>query len=172
MIKIISAVIIVAVCGLIGALVANNFKMRPWQLRQLQAGMQMLETEIAYAATPLPEALMKIARQIQHPMNKLFEISGQALLSRDSFNVRDSWQKGLRELAEISSLTEKDLALLENLGHNLGLSDREEQIKHLLLTKEQLKHHELVAEEEKAKGEKLWRYCGFLTGLFIILLIL
>jgi stage III sporulation protein AB len=172
MIKIFSAVIIIAVCGLVGILVANNFKLRPWQLRQLQAGMQMLETEIAYAATPLPEALEKIARQLQHPLNKLFEISGEALMSRDSFSVRDSWQKGIKELAEISALTDKDLALLENLGHNLGLSDREEQIKHLRLTKEQLKHHELVAEEEKAKGEKIWRYCGFLTGLLIVLLII
>lgn len=172
MFKILIATVIILICGTLGLLVANNFKLRPWQLRQLQSGLQMLETEIVYTATPLPEALIKTSEQLEKPVKDLFAVSGRALLSQRNKQVSGAWQDGINQLAEESALSEKDLTVIKSLGHNLGSSDSEEQIKHLQLLRAQLRQHEATAEEEKKKGEKLWRYCGFLTGLIIVLLIL
>ncbi|MDW7674952.1 MAG: stage III sporulation protein SpoIIIAB [Bacillota bacterium] len=172
MIKVLMAIIIVVICGMVGLLVANNFKLRPWQLRQIQTSLQLLETEIAYAQTPLPEAFSRISQQVENPVSKLYSTSARLLNTRKSCNLQESWQQGLTELMSEGALIENDIAILKVLGFNLGSTDKEEQIKHLRLAKEQLKQQELAAEEEKTKGERLWRYCGFLTGLIIVILIL
>ena len=172
MIKVISAIAIISICGVVGLLVASNFKARPWQLRQLQSGLQMLETEIAYTATPLPEALAKVSQQLDNPVDKLFRESAKALTKNNDFSVFDAWLKGINKLSEASALIDKDIVILKSLGHNLGSSEREEQLKHLQMVRTQLHRHEVIAEEEKLKGERLWRYCGFLTGIIIVILIL
>jgi len=52
----------------IGFTIAKKFRQRPLQLRAFQSSLLMLQTEISYTATPLPEALSRVARRCEPPI--------------------------------------------------------------------------------------------------------
>ena len=56
-------------------------------------------------------------------------------------------------------------ALLE-LGQSLGVSDREDQMKHLQLAVRQLQHEEAEARDKQLKYEKLCRSRGALRRAY------
>ncbi|MGF7185828.1 stage III sporulation protein AB [Desulfitispora alkaliphila] len=170
LIKLFGSSVIIIACGLIGIIIANNYRLRPWQLKTLKGSLQMLETEMVYASTPLPEALKKISKQIDEPISSLYRVAAEKL-NTGELPVPVAWQLGVEALKETSVLTARDYSLIESFGNYLGSTDKEEQIKHIRLMQEQLGQQENVAENEREKGEKLWKYCGFLVGIVIILLI-
>ena len=134
--------------------------------------MQMLETEISYALTPLPEALLGISEKIEGAVGQFFLITSQLLGQEQGMTAGEAWKEALKSLKGSTALTEGDIDVLSSLGANLGSSHREEQLKHLRLTQEHLKHQELCAEKDREKGERIWRTAGFFGGLVIVIILL
>lgn len=60
--KALGACLVIGSMGLAGIKVASLYSQRSKELRLLQDALQMLDTEILYAATPLPVALKKIGQ--------------------------------------------------------------------------------------------------------------
>ncbi|NMB17707.1 MAG: stage III sporulation protein AB, partial [Firmicutes bacterium] len=73
MLRVVGVLVILGSCRSISAMVAGNFIERPRQLRVLQLGLQILETEISYANASLPEALETVARRVDPPVNGIFQ---------------------------------------------------------------------------------------------------
>ncbi len=82
-----------------------------------------------------------------------------------------AWENALINYYPGTALKPQDLSILRSLGSSLGISDREDQVKHLHLTMEQIKTETTGAEEEAARNVKLWSYLGFLGGLMIVMVI-
>ena len=158
-------------CGWVGLTVAKNYHSRPWELRFLCSALQMLETEIVYASTPLPDALKKIAGRIQNPVTLLFETASNTLKTGEGCSAGEAWTAALKKYTQVTSLIKADLDILYSFGHGLGASDKNEQVKILQLTREQLKNQEISAETERIKNEQIWRMLGFLIGLVIVFIV-
>ena len=60
---------------------------------------------------------------------------------------------------------------LIRLGATLGISDREDQIKHLRLAMQQLKAEEDAARDDQARYEKMWKSLGVLIAALVVILI-
>ncbi len=150
-------------------MVAANYDRRPKQLRAFIGALQALETEITYAATPLPEAWERVGRQTPQPVGAIFNNARAALTG--GLSAAEAWQKGLEDAYQETALTRQDLEVLLELGHCLGVSYRDDQVKHLQLTKENLRQLEMAAQEEAARQVKVWRYFGVLGGLVVALLL-
>lgn len=163
------AILVVAASGLVGLAVSSNYRQRPAQLRALQAGLQLLEAQIVYLATPLPEALAWVERQLPHPVKLLYAQAAAALTGPQGLTAREAWQVGTLALGQYSALNLPELEVLAALGAGLGTSDREQQQKLLLLTREQLRSLEQQADQEQGRNEKVWRIMGFLVGAVIVL---
>ena len=170
MIRLLASSLVIVACGLIGMTVATNFARRPSQLRLIQSALRMLETEIAYGATPLPEALDKIGRACDPPVSVFCQAVRGNLSRATGCTASEAWDAGLRVLAAESALKPGEMDILRVFGRGLGSSDRADQQKNIRLTMEQLKIEEEKAEGER-KQERMWRYLGFLVGLFVILVI-
>jgi stage III sporulation protein AB len=56
------------------------------------------------------------------------------------------------------------------LGLTLGITDRDDQIKHLRLTASQLQTEELTAWEEQKRYEKMWKSLGLLSATLVVIL--
>lgn len=164
-------IFIVLACSGLGFLVAGNYRKRPQQLRQLQAAFQMLETQICYSATPLPEALLYVSQRCHLSIAPLFKRAGERLSSRQGVTAYTAWKQSLDELYKQTALNHHDQDILLQFGMNLGNSDREEQIKHLQLLQTQLKAEEKNSNEERQKNERLWKYSGVLVGLLVVILL-
>ncbi|KKM11745.1 hypothetical protein SY88_06915 [Clostridiales bacterium PH28_bin88] len=171
MIRLVGAGLVVVAAGWLGLVVANNYSRRPQQLRALRSALTMLETEIVYTATPLPEALARVARCTNPPVSNLFWGTHEALGEGRGYTAAESWEVGLGGIAGEASLLPQDLEVLRSFGHSLGSSGPEDQVRHLQLAREQLKQLELAAEVERAKNERLWRTMGFLVGLMLVLVL-
>lgn len=169
--KVTGAAMVVMASGLTGLAVARNYALRPRHLRDLQAALQMLETEIAYGATPLPEAFVRLSRRIEGPVGKFLARVAAFLADGQGRTAWEAWEAGLQMLRDSSSLIEADLDILRQFGFSLGVSDFSDQVRNLRLCREQLYAEEKKAEEERGKNERLWRTLGFLGGIVVVLII-
>jgi len=167
--KLIGALLVVAASSLWGWQMSRNYARRPVELRQFIAALQMLETEITYAATPLPEALGGVAEQVSAPAASFFRQVSSELGTHRGCSAREAWHDTLAEYGVLSALGASDFSILRGLGNSLGISDRSDQSKHLHLAAEQLKTALAMAEEAALKNVKLWNYMGLLSGLVLVL---
>lgn len=153
-----------------GFTVARNYRERPRHLRQLQSALQGLCTEISYGATPLPDAFSHLATTTRDPVSCLFRASAR-VVSRPGATADEAWAEGLRELQAKSALLGTDIQILAQLGNVIGLSDRTDQERHLLLTAQQLQREEHKAEEDRQKNERMWKYLGVLSGVLLVIVL-
>ncbi|MBM7855480.1 stage III sporulation protein AB [Desulfohalotomaculum tongense] len=172
MLKLFGAVMVLCACGYAGFSMARNYQQRPKELRCLQSALQMLETEISYGATPLPDALEQVARRSESSVAGLFALTREQLLNGEGITAREAWDEALKQFYRSSAIKAGDAAVLKALGAGLGISDREDQVKHLRLAREQLKIETAKAEEEAVRNVKLYNYLGFLGGLTIVLILI
>ena len=160
---------VVAASGLSGLAVAGSYAKRPRELRALRSALQMLETEITYGATCLPEALVTVATRSDVLVRPLFKQAGVELAAMSGVSAAEAWEKALAGYYPTSALKPQDHAILTNLGRSLGRSDCADQVKHLRLTMEQVTQEAANAEEDAARNVKMWSYLGFLGGLVFVL---
>jgi len=171
MLKLVGAVMVIVASGLSGLAVAGNYSRRPKELRSLRSALQMLETEVAYSATYLPEALRQVSGRCDKTSAILFGGAAAELSSMSGVTASEAWEKALENYYRGTALKPRDLSILRNLGCSLGISDKEDQIKHLRLAMEQISTETASAEEEASRNVKLWSYLGFLGGLLVVLIL-
>ena len=169
--RLLGALLVLLACGAAGMLLARSLALRRETLRELQVALQLLETEISFTATPLPEALRRVAEKTRTPTRRLFATASQMLRSTPGAAVSQAWDRGLGVLAAAAPLEERDLAVLSDLGQGLGQGDKADQIGKLELAKAQLRQLEEEASEESRRQARLWQTLGFLGGLALIILL-
>lgn len=170
LLRVVGVLVILGSCRSISAMVAGNFIERPRQLRVLQLGLQVLETEISYANASLPEALETVARRVDPPVNGIFQEAGRSFLSGEGLAFGEAWDYALRKQAPLLALQKRDLEVLRGLGQVIGLSNKEDQGKHLALARHQLQQEEQVSIEERERNVRLWNYLGLAGGAALVLL--
>ena len=171
MIKLLGGVLTVLVATGVGFQIAARYADRPRQLRHFTTALQLLETEILYAATPLPDACRRIAARIPEPIAEIFRTMGERLTDGVGRTADQVWQEVLDEQKSALALKAGDRDVLHHFGRTLGVSDREDQIKHIHLAIAQLGAEEHAARDEQARNEKMWRYLGCLLGLTVVILL-
>lgn len=169
--KIIGGLMIFAACSISGIAAANRYSFRPKDIRRFRSSVQMLETEIIYGCTPIPQALNNISSKVEGPLKKFYSTISEDLNAGNSYSLDRSWSKGADKLFNETRLKGSDRELIAEFGKVLGISDREDQKKHFELFYIQLKQHEIVAEEERSKNEKMYKTLGILSGLVIFILL-
>ena len=171
-IKLVGGAMIIAATGILGIAAANKYSLRPKDIRKFRSAVQMLETEIIFGCTPLPQALSNIAAKSEGALSRFFCNVADDLLTAASYSLEGAWGKALNILIQSSSLNASDQELIGDFGKVLGGSDREDQKKHFELLYIQLKQHEVIAEEERRKNEKMYRSLGFLSGIVIFIMLI
>lgn len=160
-VKLAGAVMVVAAGALIGQQVAAPLVRRPRELRELQAGLALLETEVAYGAAALPAALARAATA-GGLAGRVF--GGAARAAAAGELPATALARALAAAWEAAALTDADGEALSALAAVLGASDRHDQLRHLRLCRERLAAAEAAAEAERRRGERLYRTTGLLAG--------
>ncbi|MBL0388145.1 stage III sporulation protein AB [Tumebacillus sp. ITR2] len=171
MFKLLGGLLILGACTMAGFRMANRYAERPKQLRQFVSALKVLETEIFYAATPLPDACQRIAARLPAPVGEFFHKMSDKLRDGRGLTGDGAWQEALDEMRSRLVLKEGDRDVLRQFGRTLGASDRADQIKHIHLGVAHLTAEEASAREDQARNEKMWRYLGALLGLTVVILL-
>lgn len=169
MLRILGAGLVVLAGTGLGFGMAEGFRRRPQQLRQLQFALTVLGTEIRFRQAPLPAALTAVAAAIPQPLGRLFGDLAAALGRAEGRAPSWAWQQVKKQGL---ALTIEDFALLDNLMQVLGAGNIAEQGRQLDLHMEHLRHLEIEAEVARAANEKIWRYLGVFSGLALVLILL
>ena len=168
LLKLAGAVLIIAGTTFLGRERAERFLLRAKELRLLRQAVLLLEGEIGYTLTLLPEALRRVADNSDEPVKNLLLQTADKL--QKGQNASLAWTASLEEARSDFSLKLSDWEILRRLGSSLGLLDCTSQLKQLALMREYLLKQE---EEAKIEGEKkayLWRYFGTALGFMLVIL--
>jgi stage III sporulation protein AB len=93
-------------------------------------------------------------------------------LRADGASVRDVLRAAVGECWPRTAMREPEREALIRLGDALGVSDREDQIRHLRLAAAMLRAEEAGARDEQARYGKMWRSLGFMAALLVVILML
>lgn len=170
MLKLLGAMLILLAGTLLGFYQASQLSRRPKQVSELIRLLQRLETEIVYGFTPLPEALRQTGRTGTPPVGALFLDTAVELAKPDGRSVHAIWEQTLAAGWRYTSMKPNERDVLLQLGHTLGLTDREDQVKHLRLAVSQLQGEAECAREEQQRYERMWKSLGVLMGLLVVIL--
>jgi stage III sporulation protein AB len=133
--------------------------------------LQVLEAEILYSQLPLYEAFISIAKQIPDPSKRFFQLIAEKL-EGNHIDFEMIWEECVTTLIAESSLGQNEKEILQQFGRTLGQHDFTQQQKHIQLTIKHLERELHDAREEQDKYGKMAKNIGFLTGLFIVLLLI
>jgi len=169
--RILGSLLVVAALSILGEVGAASLRERTLALRRIQAALEVLQTEISFLQTPLPEAFHRVGQLTGGSVGEFFITAGRRV--QDSgLPAERGWREALEEFSASTSLAGEDTEILRGLGKTLGISDRLDQSRHLSLARERLAALEAQAREVEARNSRLYRYLGILSGLALVLLLL
>lgn len=169
--KLWGALLILAATSATGFYVALNLARRPRQLAELGAALSLLESEIGFAATPLPQALRQLGAA-GSLAGQLFVAAAGNLADGQGRTAGEAYGAALTALAPSTALQAEDLLVLQSLVPVLGATDREDQLRHLRLCRERLSRQEAQAREQRERYEMMPKYLGVLFGLGLVIILL
>lgn len=158
-----SAIILILSCGSLGLYLAARIKKRPVELREGLTALTLLDTEIQWGSTPLPEAFSVLKERTEGSWKGFFaELERQV---QEGASAYSAWQETIKKEEKNFCLKPEDWQVLQNVGKGLGRSDHQEQHKQLELVKQQLRSLQEQALLTCDKQAKMWSYLGFLCGI-------
>lgn len=171
MLKLLGSIIIIAGATVIGFTYSNIYMQRVKQLRDMQFALNMMETEIAYTATPLIEVLFSVGEKSSSVIKKLFAGMAEALRDKKKSSVFDAFIYAYNQLKDEIYIDKEEIGVISSFMQSLGSSDVEGQKKNFNITIKKLESFEKRAEEIRTKNEKLYRYLGLCFGVLIVIIL-
>jgi stage III sporulation protein AB len=155
-----------------GNVVAASYGARSRQIGQLRLALHLLESEVVYALGALPGALDRVAAGVSGPVKDIFGQAAALLRSGEGMSAGEAWEKAAWTVFPRSALVLGDLEVILALSGYLGVTDREDQRRHLGLAVERLRAREEEAAADQRTSERMWRYLGPLGGLALGIVLL
>ncbi len=170
--KLIGSLLVIISSSLIGYLYGIKYSKRLSNLIYLQQCIKLLETEVLYGATPLPDALKNVYKKGNGKTSFIFEEIRQNLLNHKDKSLYECFTETTDILKEKLHFKKEDIEVFMTLGQTLGTSDRKDHEKNFRMVITQLKALENEARIEKEKNEKMYKSLGVLTGIAIVIILL
>lgn len=172
LLKFISSLGIFLTSTIIGHLYGQKFTSRYENLIYMNQCIKILETEIVYGSTPLPDALSNVYRKGKQKVSFIFKEIKEDLLINKPSDLSSSFLSVEDKMYRDLSFNKADVEMFLSLGRVLGTSDRLDQQKNIALVLNQMDGLISEARLEKTKNEKLYKSLGIITGIGIIILLI
>ncbi len=167
---ILGCIVLIVGCGSSGLWLANRIRRRPSELREFLMALTLLDTEIVWGATPLPEAFGIVKERTDMPWQGFFKDLQERLERGEAANI--AWKATILCQKAHFCLKPEDWQVIRDVGKGLGRSDRTEQHKQLELVLRQLTLTKEQADIWSVKQAKMWSYLGFLGGIAGVLILI
>ena len=172
MLKLIISIGILIISTYIGFAYGETFRRRRDELKETLKALTILENDIVYGTTPLPEALGNLSNKVCKPLNIFVEAITSRLIKG---NVESVYEGVTEEFALIEDefyLYDEDKKIMADFFKSLGELSVYGQEKMFSLAIEGIKMNLKDADESVKKNVKLYRYLGICFGVMIIIFII
>lgn len=144
---------------------AQKLQYRVEFLKAISAELHTLKTEMEFGKYELGYIFKKL--KLKNDRN-FFEICHSEM---ENLGIKNAWAKAVSEITEHGFLKDNDADIILQLGNSLGMSDIEGQKNNIDMTLSELRKNITVAEEEYVRLSKVYRGCGVLLGIFIMIIL-
>ena len=170
MIRFWGAAMLIAGCGGLGLSAADRLNSRVRDLRELSAGLEILQRELGWRLSPLSEALETAAGGTHGQTARFFTFCAQGTRQLAGTPFRTLWSKGLEQCP--LRLSREDRGLLEQLGPVLGRYDGDSQRQALENVLAGLSRQQAQAEDDRRRLGRVYGVLGVTAGLFLALVLI
>ena len=170
MIRLLGAAFLTVGCGGLGLLAVNRLDSRVRDLRELSAGLEILQRELGWRLSPLPEAMEAAAAGTKDRAAQFFSFGAQQSKRLAGTPFRTLWSKGLEQCP--LRLNREDRSLLEQLGPVLGRYDGDSQRQAVENALASLSRQLARAEDDRRRLGRVYGVLGVTAGLFLALVLI
>ncbi len=166
-----SATIMVG-CGLVGIFFASALKKRVYSLEEFQNVIKQLEFDIEFLNTPIGYSLKRIGGMFEGGVGTVIKYISMLLEEQKCADMHNIWKKALERFGNELYLNDDDKKIILDFSKTLGCGDRTGEKNNIRATLMRLKVAEEDARTRAATNAKMYRGLGFLTGIFIVIVLL
>lgn len=170
MTRLMGAVLLALGCGAVGWGAVGRLERRVRDLRELAAGLDVLQRELGWRLAPLPAALDTAAKEAHGCAARFFEQCAQGAGRLNGRSFQQVWREELETCP--LQLTAEDKQLLEQLGSVLGRYDGESQRKAIEEGVSRLDRQIVQAGEDRRRLGRVYGALGMTAGLFLAVLLI
>lgn len=160
------ACMIGVVCAWVGFKAADRLSRRKEFLRAFITTLTVIETEIEFGKYELKYIFKKFQDN-----RKLFGFYERCVDGISEKGIKKAWQAALNDTKDKAPLKSHDVEAILSLGNELGMSDIGGQKKSIKRCIKLLSESEKEANEEYIRLAKVYRGCGVLAGVFVIIMV-
>jgi len=151
----------------LGIMLANKYKDRVTDLKQMRSALNILKTKIVYTYEPLPEIFLEISSKFTNSIGEIFKLSSSKMKEK---SAGTAWKEALLETK--TNMNKEDLKTIESLSKLLGKTDVDGQLSEIELLEKFIDEQIEKAEGEQRKNEKLYKSLGVIAGLAIAIILI
>lgn len=170
MIRLLGAALLTMGCGCLGLSAVNRLDSRVRDLRELSAGLEVLERELGWRLSPLPKALEAASGGAHERAAQFFSFCAKETERLSGAPFRTLWSRGLEQCP--LRLNWEDRALLEQLGPVLGRYDGDSQRQAVENVLAGLNRQLVQAEDDRRRLGRVYSVLGLTAGLFLTLVLI
>jgi stage III sporulation protein AB len=170
--KLIFAISVVLISTYIGFAYGDTFRKRRDELKEILKALTILENDIVYGTTPLPEALGNLSHKVCEPVTNFVKAIADRLIKGDVESVYGGALEEFLLLEDKFYLCDEDKKIMADFFKSLGESGVYGQEKIFSLAIEGIKMNLKDADESAKKNIKLYRYLGVCFGAMIMIFII
>lgn len=167
MLKIVAIAIIFFACIYIGFYYGEKFKNRHKELTDILNSLLILNNEVMYANTPVPQALYYASEKTNYPLKNLLSNVSKTLINGESNTVFHAFRDEYKKMKEDFFLIDEDENILSDFTKTLGETSVFGQDKIFNLTIDNIKLNLKKAESIANKNTKMYRVLGVCIGAMI-----
>lgn len=169
MIRLAGIICVIGACGVCGFSMAGNYILLERCLRQLKNALEVMLCQMEYRMTSLSELCEILSSACTGPVGQVFQDLGVELKKGDVPNASTCMAYAL---SRNNQLPEACVALLRQVGSNLGQMDLDSQLRGLALTSEQTSQELEKVMAERTGRIRSYRALGLCGGAALTILLL
>lgn len=170
--KLIGALLTIAGCAGIGIYKSREITGRIFELKEMKRLLLMLRGEIRYTATPIPEAMAKIAGRCRGQFQAFFSSVEAELYEKSGEALGVIWGENIERHFGKSNFCEKDIELLKEIGENLGYLDKQMQLSTMDLYIENMNVQIKALENAAPSRKRVYQCLGAFAGILAVILLI
>ncbi len=159
-------------CAYLGMLFALSYKRRVDQIVEFENVLMQLEFDIDFMGITLDESFEKIVKNCDGGVKDVLQYVCERLRKDRFSDMPKLWERGFKRFKNDIFLTQDDTDILIEFSRNLGCGDKTREKNNIKMASMRLKLAEEEAREEAKRNMKMYRGLGFLTGVFLVIVLI
>lgn len=170
--KIAGGIFVILSCWGIGVYQYSREALHVKELTEFLRALELLEREVSYNLTPLPEAFSTISSKIKPPFAPIFEQIAITLKEKSGKPFLSIWQEIWISEWSVTHMGEEEKELILSAGTSLGYLDTQMQTSSITFLRNELATQRTSLQTLLTSKKKLYQTLGLMGGCLLVIILI